>query len=744
MRIFKKRFPHYTQLNSSDCGPTCLRMISSYYGKEYSAETLRKHSFISREGVSMLGICDAAEYIGMRTLGMKLTFEQLVNEVNFPCILHWNQNHFVVCYGVHRQHRTGTYILHIADPASQCLTYNEREFKRAWLHGTFDGEPCGIVLLLEPGGEFGMREDDSTVQIGHRNFRTFSHYYMPYRKMLIQLVAGMIVGVGMQFIFPFLAQAMVDIGIGHRDLGFVTLILLAQVVLFLTQLSVGFIRSWVLLHVNARVDIALISNFLLKLTCLPLNFFDTRKLGDTLQRIDDHDRIKNLLMGNSLNMLFSAFSFLIFSVVLAYYDWRIFLIFFVGNTCCLIWVSSFLRYRRELDSKRFGISSVEQSRLIQLIQGMQDVKLNNCERQKRWEWEHLQIRLFRINAKGLTIEQIQQTGSIFFTQITNILVTYLSARSVILGDITFGMMMSISYIIGQLSAPFSDFINFIYTLQDARISLERLNDIYEQEDEEQNIENKVINIPSDQSIYIEGLYYSYTGNNRNYTLQDINLEIPKGKVTAIVGESGSGKTTLLKMLQGFYVPNEGKIRVGNTLLDNINPHVWRSMTGSVMQESFLFSDTIAHNIALSTEEIDIERLHRAAKLANADSFISTMPLGYNTRIGMEGNGVSQGQRQRILIARAIYKNPEYIFFDEATNALDTSNEWEIIQSLEKFYQGKTVVIAAHRLSTIRHADQIVVMKEGRLVEVGTHQQLLELQGEYCRLTNHQIEKSTYG
>ena len=360
MRIFKRKFPHYTQLNSSDCGPTCLRMIASYYGKEYSAETLRKHSFISREGVSMLGICDAAEYIGMRTLGMKLTFEQLVNEVNFPCILHWNQNHFVVCYGVHHQHRTGNYILHIADPASQCLTYNEREFKRAWLHGTFDGEPCGIVLLLEPGGEFGMQDDDSVVQTRHRNFRIFSQYYMPYRKMLIQLVAGMIVGVGMQFIFPFLAQAMVDIGIGHQDLGFVTLILLAQVVLFLTQLSVGFIRSWVLLHVNARVDIALISNFLLKLTCLPLNFFDTRKLGDTLQRIDDHDRIKNLLMGNSLNMLFSVFSFLIFSVVLAYYDWRIFLIFIVGNTCCLIWASSFLRYRRELDSKRFGIEILGQ------------------------------------------------------------------------------------------------------------------------------------------------------------------------------------------------------------------------------------------------------------------------------------------------------------------------------------------------------------------------------------------------
>lgn len=734
-----KKFPHYSQLNSSDCGPTCLRMIASYYGKEYSPETLRKHCFISRNGVSMLRICDAAEYIGMHALGMKLTLNQLINEVNFPCILHWNQNHFVVCYGVKRRHRNGSLRFYIADPASQCLTYNEEEFKRGWLGGQFDGEPCGVALLLEPGGNFGDKEDDGLEQRQRKGLRSFARYYIPHKKLLLQIIAGMAVGMGMQLIFPFLTQFMVDIGIGHRNIGIITLILLAQITLFITQLLVGFIRSWVMLHINARVDITLISDFLLKLTCMPLHFFDTRRLGDTLQRIGDHARIKSFLMGNSLNMLFSIVTFVIFSFVLAYYNWRIFLIFFIGNLLYLIWLSAFMRYRRELDFKRFGLASTEQSRLVQIIQGMQDIKLNNCERQKRWEWEHIQIGLFRINAKGLTLEQIQQTGGVFFSYTTNILISYLSAKSVVQGDMTLGMMMSVSYIIGQLSAPFADFINFTYALQDARISMERLNDIYVQEDEEQNIDKKIKRLPTDHSIRIESLYYSYNGDNRNYALQDINLNIPAGKITAIVGDSGSGKTTLIKMIQGFYKPNQGHIWVGNTLLDHINPHIWRSVSGSVMQESFLFSDTIARNIALSTEDIDIERLYLAASMANADSFISAMPLGYNTLIGMEGNGVSQGQRQRILIARAIYKNPEYIFFDEATNALDATNEWEIMTALHKFYQGKTVVIAAHRLSTIRHADQIIVMKAGRIVEIGTHHQLLSMKGEYFKLTNHQME-----
>lgn len=736
--MLKKTFPHYTQLNSSDCGPTCLRMIASFYGKEYSQETIRRHCFISREGVSLLGICDAAEYIGMHSLGMKLTIDQLVDEVNFPCILHWNQNHFVVCYDVKRSRIGGKYKFYIADPASQCITYNEEEFKKGWISSKFKGEECGVALLLEPDVDFGKNEDDCYTPKKKRNFRTFAHYYLQHKRLLLQIIAGMLVGMGMQFIFPFLTQAMVDVGIGHKNFNIVTLILIAQIVLFIAQLSVDFIRSWVLLHINARVDIALISNFLYKLTCMPLNFFNTRKLGDTLQRVGDHARIKSFLMGNSLNIIFSFVSLIIFSCVLAYYSIMIFSIFMVGNILNLLWITIFMKYRRELDSKRFRLSSTEQNRLVQLIQGMQDIKLNNCEREKRWEWEHVQIGLFRISSKGLTISQIQQTGSSFLSQATNFIILYLSATAVIHDNMTLGMMMSVSYIIGQLSAPFTDFVNFAYALQDARISMERLNDIYEQEDEEDDIDKHMTILPTDHNIRIENMYFSYSGNSRNYTLQDINLTIEAGKVTAIVGSSGSGKTTLIKILQGFYKPNQGSVCIGNIPLELINPHVWRASTGSVMQDSFLFSDSIAKNIALSTEQIDIKRLQLASKMANVDSFISTMPLGYNTRIGMEGIGVSQGQRQRILIARAIYKNPEFIFFDEATNALDATNEWEIMNHLHNFYKGKTVVIAAHRLSTISQADQIVVIKEGKIVEVGRHEQLLEKKGEYYELVNYQM------
>lgn len=736
--MLKKTFPHYTQLNSSDCGPTCLRMIASFYGKEYSQETIRRHCFISREGVSLLGICDAAEYIGMHCLGMKLTIDQLVDEVNFPCILHWNQNHFVVCYDVKRSRIGEKYKFYIADPASQCITYNEEEFKKGWISSKFKGEECGVALLLEPDVDFGKNEDNCYTPEKKRNFRTFAHYYLQHKRLLLQIIAGMLVGIGMQFIFPFLTQAMVDVGIGHKNFNIVTLILIAQIILFIAQLSVDFIRSWVLLHINARVDIALISSFLYKLTCMPLNFFDTRKLGDTLQRVGDHARIKSFLMGNSLNIIFSFVSLIIFSCVLAYYSIMIFSIFMVGNILNLLWITIFMKYRRELDSKRFGLSSTEQNRLVQLIQGMQDIKLNNCEREKRWEWEHLQIGLFRISSKGLTITQIQQTGSSFLSQATNFIILYLSATAVIHDNMTLGMMMSVSYIIGQLSAPFADFVNFAYALQDARISMERLNDIYEQEDEEDDIDKNMTILPTDHNIRIENMYFSYSGNSRNYTLQDINLTIEAGKVTAIVGSSGSGKTTLIKILQGFYKPNQGSVCIGNVPLELINPHVWRASTGSVMQDSFLFSDSIAKNIALSTEQIDIKRLQLASKMANVDSFISTMPLGYNTRIGMEGIGVSQGQRQRILIARAIYKNPEFIFFDEATNALDATNEWEIMNALHSFYKGKTVVIAAHRLSTISQADQIVVMKEGKIVEVGSHEQLLEKKGEYYELVNYQM------
>lgn len=738
--MFKKKFPHYKQINANDCGATCLRMIASYYGKDFMPETLRQYCSTSKTGSSMLDISEAAEHIGMRNLGMRLTLKQLTTDVHFPCILHWNQNHFVVCYDVCYQQKTGTHHFYIADPASQCSIYKEEELKRSWLHGTLNGQPCGIALLLEPNENFGRQEKPLSLHKKEKSIRIFIKYCTPHKKMLLKTIVWLFAGMGIQFTFPFLTQTMVDIGIKNSNLEIISLILLAQFLLFSTQLLIEFIRSRILLRINAHINIALISNFLFKLTCLPLYFFETRKLGDTLLRINDHERIKNILVGSNLNIISSLFTFLVFAITLAYYNWLLFIIFIAGNICYMIWTLAFMNYRRGIDYKRFEISSTTQVRLIQLIQGMQEIKLNNCERQKRWEWEELQTKLFHIDLKGLTIEQIQQTGSLFFTQSTNMLIIYLAARAVVQGNISIGMMMSISYIVGQLAAPISNFIQYIHTLQDAQISIERLNDIYAQEDEEQHIEDKTTSIPNTHNISIKGVYYSYTENCRNYILKNINLEIPQGKITAIVGGSGSGKTTLLKILQGFYAPNKGEIYVGNMPLKDINPHVWRSITGSVMQENFIFSDTIARNIALSSEEIDSERLYNAAKMANVDTFVAEMPLGYNTRIGAEGNGISQGQRQRILIARAIYKDPEYMFFDEATNALDAMNEWSIMNTLAHFYQGKTVVIAAHRLSTIRNADQIIVMKDGRIVERGSHEQLLSLKGEYHRLTTHQIEE----
>lgn len=731
-----KKFPHYNQYDAADCGPACLRMIAKYYGMEYSAEMLRRHCYISREGVSMLGISDAAEYIGFHTIGVCISFEQLAEEALLPCILHWNQNHFVVCYKIEKINKR-KYNIYISDPASHRLCYTKEEFQRHWQSNKSMYENRGSALLLEPRADFGNRKEE--IEIKKHSLSFFAKYLLPYKWQLFQLLLGMIVGCFLQLIFPFLTQAMVDGGVEKKNVNFITLILITQLFLFLVQLSAGFIRGWILLHVNSRVDISLISDFLIKLMNMPLHFFDTKRVGDIMQRLGDHGRIKRLLMSNSLNILFSSVNFVIFAGILAYYNVKVLTIFLIGNTLYLIWVFYFMRYRRELDVKRFNQASNEQNKIIQLIQGIQDIKLNNCEKQKRWEWEHVQVNLFKINARGMTIGQIQQTGTFFFTQTTNILISFVAAKAVVDGKMTLGMMMSLTYIIGQMSAPIGEFIGFVQALQDAKISLERLNEIHAQEDEEQDMENKIFSLPNDKSIRIDHLQFSYDGSERNYVLDDINLVIPEHKVTAIVGDSGSGKTTLLKLIQGFYQPNRGSIKVGQLNLKEINPHLWRAKTGSVMQESFIFSDSIANNIALNTDNIDTERLLQAAIMANADEFITMLPLGYNTKIGMEGIGVSQGQRQRILIARAIYKNPDYIFFDEATNSLDTTNERTIMNNLNEFYKGKTVVIVAHRLSTVMDADQIVVMKYGHIVEVGTHHELVKKNGYYYTLVKSQLE-----
>lgn len=729
-------FPHYHQLDSADCGPSCLRMIARHYGRTYTLETLRERCFITREGVSMLGISDAAESIGMRSMGVKISVEQLAKDAILPCILHWNQHHFVVLYKVSR-HRKGGHRFHIADPASQKAVFRQEELERCWLAKKENGEDVGMALLLEPGPDFMAYEDEK--RSAKRDLFFFVRYLLPYKRQFLQLVIGMFLGMVLQIIFPFLTQSLVDVGIRSADLGFVSLILIAQLALFLSQLGVGFIRSWILLHVNSRVDITLISDFLMKLMRLPLRYFDTKNTGDIMQRIGDHGRIKSFLMGNSINILFSLLNFLVFGFILAYYNPIILLIFLFGNTCHIVWILSFMKYRRELDIRRFNQSAGEQSKLIQLIQGMQEIKLNNCEKQKRWEWERIQVKLFRISLRGLAIGQIQQVGSVFFTQITGIIISFIAAKSVVEGNMTLGMMMSLTYIIGQVSAPIGDFIGLAQAWQDAKISLERLNEVHRRKDEEQGIYGKLSVMPESHDIRLENVTFSYSGAERDYALENVTMTIPEHKVTAIVGASGSGKTTVIKLLQGFYSPNKGCIKIGETPLGMINPHLWRSRTGSVMQESYIFSDTIAKNIAVSTENVDKERLRHAVKVANIDDFIHSLPMGYNTKIGMEGNGVSQGQRQRILIARAVYKNPEFIFLDEATNSLDSNNESVIMHNLQKFYEGKTVVIVAHRLSTVRHADNIIVMDEGHIVEEGTHEELTRTHGVYYSLVHNQLD-----
>ena len=744
-----KRFLHYTQLDAMDCGPTCLRMIAKHYGRNYSLQSLREKCFITREGVSMLGISDAAESIGMHTQGVRITLEQLTEDVPLPCILHWNQNHFVVLYRCTVHGSRFTKSLHtpftgsrepkfyIADPAGQKYVMNREEFCRCWYSSKSDGKDTGTVLILQPSPDFYNYEDDKEKQ--ERNLGHFFRYLFPYKSQIFQLVIGMLIGSLLALILPFLTQAVVDQGIGNSNLNFITLILIAQLVLSITQMAISFIQNWITLHTNTRISIALISDFLTKLMKLPIRFFDAKNIGDIMQRIGDHSRIQGFMTGTTLTTLFSFFNFFIFAGILAYYNLNILIVFLIGNGLYMAWIIFFMRYRRKLDYKRFTQASANQSNLVQLVTGMQEIKLNNCEKQQRWKWERIQVKLFKISVQGMALGQYQQVGSIFFNQITGLLISYLSAKAVVEGNITLGMMMSISYIIGQLSGPIGQVIGFAQSLQDAKISLERLNEVHNREDEEQSIENKINQLPENKTIRVEDVCFSYDGAERDYVLENLNLEIPQNKVTAIVGASGSGKTTIIKLLLEFYTPVKGKIIIDNTPLDEINPHLWRQKTGAVMQDGFIFSDTISANIAVGEEEIDKKRLLHAVETANIREFIESLPLKYNTKIGMEGKGVSQGQRQRLLIARAVYKNPEFLFLDEATNALDANNEKQILDNLSEFYQGKTVVIVAHRLSTVQKADNIIVLEKGKVVEEGTHYALTKKKGAYYTLVRNQLE-----
>ncbi|MDL2308954.1 peptidase domain-containing ABC transporter [Bacteroidales bacterium OttesenSCG-928-C03] len=732
------KYTFFHQYDAMDCGATCLRMIAKYYGKNYSLETLREKTYITREGVSMLGISQAAEKIGFRTLGIKVSFSKMIRSP-LPCIAHWNQNHFIVVYEIKAQRNKNTKkwkgYVKIADPGQGLIKYSIEEFIAGWLSNNKEGEDEGVALLFEPTPEFYNTEDE---KIEKTRFKFILQYLRPFRKLIAQLLMGMLIGTGLQLIFPFLTQSIVDYGIGNNNLSFIIIVLIAQLTLYIAQTAMEFIRSWILLHISTRINISIISDFLLKLMKLPLSFFDTKLIGDLMQRIGDHQRIESFLTASTLNTLFSLVTFIVFAIVLAFYNLKLLAVFLIASALYVLWITIFLKKRRELDQKRFAQSAAEQSNLYQLITGMQEIKLNNCETQKRWEWENIQAKLFKVSVKGLALSQYQQSGAFFINEVKNIFISFFAAYSVIKGDMTLGMMMAVQYIIGQLNGPINQVIGFIQSAQDAKISLERLSEIHNKPDEDEGKEDTVTIFPEDKSLHIQNLTFKYNPLTAE-VLQDVNLTIPEGKVTAIVGMSGSGKTTLVKLLLGFYPPTSGEIKVGDVGLDNVNHKAWRDKCGAVMQDGFIFSDSIAKNIAVGVEKIDKKQLLHATKVANIQDLLEGLPLGYNTKIGQEGTGISQGQKQRVLIARSVYKDPEYIFFDEATNALDANNEKVIMENLQQFFHGKTVVIVAHRLSTVKNADQIVVLNQGKITEIGTHMELTAKRGEYYELVKNQLE-----
>jgi ATP-binding cassette subfamily B protein len=723
-------FPFYKQPDYMDCGATSLRMVAKHYGKSVSLQQIRELSSTTREGSSLLGLSEAAEKIGFRTMGVKVTYEKLLYDAPLPCIAHWNQSHFVVIYKIKKD------TVYIADPAHGLLKYNKEDFLKSWKSDLNEG----ILLLLEPTPEFYSENSSHGIKESKpKGFSFLFKYLFRYKKLLIQLIIGLLAGSLLQLVFPFLTQSIIDIGVQNNDYKFIYLILFAQLMLFVGRTTIEIIRSWILMHISSRINISLVSDFFVKLMKLPISFFDVKMTGDILQRINDHHRIENFLTSTSLNVLFSFVNLIVFSFVLAYYNLTIFSVFIGGSLLYFLWILFFLKRRADLDFMRFQQNSQNQSKVMELITGMQEIKLHNAERQKRWQWENIQVRLFKTNIKGLVLEQTQNAGSNLINELKNIFITFLSAKLVIDGQITLGMMLSISYIIGQLNSPIMQLVAFTQSLQDAKLSLERLSEIHIRENEESSMNETSTEIEKNASIGLKNVSFQYIGMLGDMVLKDLDLIIPANKITAIVGTSGSGKTTLMKLLLKFYDPVKGEIKIANQNLNAISPKAWRDKCGVVMQEGYIFSDTIANNIAVGVEHIDIEKLRNAVSIANIKEHIESLPLGYNTKIGMEGIGLSTGQKQRILIARAVYKNPDYLFFDEATSALDANNEMVIMNNLNHFFKGKTVVVIAHRLSTVKNADQIVVLEKGKIIEVGNHTELTTKKGSYFDLVKNQLE-----
>jgi ATP-binding cassette subfamily B protein len=725
----KNKFPYYRQLDYRDCGPTCLRMIAKFYGKTFSREFLRDKAGITRTGVNMAGIADAAESIEMRTLGMRVSLESLVNEAPTPFIVPWRQKHFVVVY------KTSKTKIYVADPAQGLLEYSHQDFLEAW---TNISDKTGFVLLLEPNANFHSQEEDKTKTKG---FSFLIPYLLPYKRIIYQLFLGLIVGIAIQFLLPFLMQSVVDVGVNNRDIPFIYLILIAQLTLFVTQTLVSIFREWLMLHINGRFHIKMVSDFLYKMLKLPVNFFDTRNTGEHLQRITDLSRIQAFISSSSFGMIYSIVLFVVFGFVLAFYSLKIFLVFIIGAVLYVGWTFFFLKKRAELDFKRFDEMSQSQTSLVQIINGVREVKVNNSQRKNRWKWEQVQISLFKTSMSGLKLAQYQSIGSNFINELKNIIITFLSATAVVNGEITLGMMLSIQYIVGQLNSPLGSFIGFVQLWQDAKISLERLWQVHSINDEDETSQNKLKELPENKTIHIKNLTFKYGSKSSPSVLKNLSFEIPEGKTTAIVGASGSGKTTLIKLLLKFYEPTDGSIYIGNTDLKNINNDFWRLNCGAVLQETFIFNDTIAGNISESeqNEVIDREKLKTASHISNIDEFVERLPNKFNTELGTSGIRLSGGQEQRLMIARAVYKNPSFVFFDEATSSLDANNEKVIMEKLNTFISGKTSVIVAHRLSTVKNADNIIVLENGEIVEQGTHTELTAIKGKYYELVKNQLE-----
>lgn len=727
-------FPLTLQHDSMQCGIACLQMICKYFGRDYTLSALSKHCFATTEGVSLLGISEAADTLGLHTLSARATVDELA-ENPLPAILHWNQNHFVVLYKVKKGRK-----FYISDPAKGRITYGYDEFIAHWASTLSYGRPAGIVMFFEmTPAFFEFKMDGMTDASERRSFRFLFGYIKKYRKYFLQIVIGLILGSGMQLVLPFLTQAIVDEGIKGKDLNIIWLILLGQLMLTASRTTIDFYRRWILLRIGMNINISLLSDFFVKLLKLPMSFFDTKLMGDLMQRMSDHSRVNNFLTQNCLNVTFSMLTFVVFSVVLFMYSKFVFCIFLLGSLGYGCWLLSFLRRRKVIDYELFEQQSTNNNRTYEFITSMQEIKLQDCERRKCKEWETVQHDLFRVQQKSLKLQQTQEAGSICINEIKNMVITVVAAASVIHGDITLGMMLAIQYIIGQLNSPVEQLMQFFYSLQDVKISLERINEIHLMKDEngKEGLKKQVED--ASEGITLRHVDFKYDPHAMYKTLDDINIHIPHGKVTAIVGASGSGKTTLIRLMLGYYPVSGGKLTIGGTDVNTLNKKWWRRQCGVVMQEGAIFSESIAHNIAVDDNDVNQEQLYQAADLACIKDDIFYLPLRFNTKIGRDGMGLSQGQKQRILIARAIYKNPDYLFLDEATNSLDASNEYDIVTNLEKFYAGKTVVIVAHRLSTVRNADQIIVLKHGQVVEIGNHESLTAKRGTYYKLVRNQLE-----